>query len=55
MNLDKIFGFLVPKDRKFFPLFIQAADNLVVSSELLIKLMRDNDISERELYIKQIK
>jgi predicted phosphate transport protein (TIGR00153 family) len=55
MNLDKFFGFLVPKDRKFFPLFIEAADNLVVSSELLIKLMGENDLEQREVYIKLIK
>lgn len=55
MNLDKIFGFLVPKDRFFFPLFIEAADNLVAASELLIKLMGENDLNEREVYIKQIK
>ena len=55
MNLDKIFGFLVPKDRKFFPFFIEAADNLVVSSELLIKLMGENDLAQREVYIKLIK
>jgi len=55
MNLDKIFGFLVPKDRKFFPLFNEAADNLVMASELLIKLMGENDLIQREVYIRQIK
>ena len=55
MNLDKFFGFLVPKDRKFFPLFIEAADNLVVASDLLIKLMGENDLAEREVFIKLIK
>ncbi len=55
MILDKIFGFLVPKDRKFFPLFNEAADNLVLASELLIKLMGENDLTQREVYIKEIK
>lgn len=55
MNLDKFFGFLVPKDRKFFPLFNQAADNLVLASELLVKLMGENDLVQREVYIKRIK
>lgn len=55
MNLDKIFGFLVPKDRKFFPLFNEAADNLVLASELLVTLMGENDLIRREVYIKQIK
>jgi uncharacterized protein len=55
MNLDKIFGFLLPKDRKFFPLFNDAADNLVLASELLIKLIRENDLTKREDYIHTIK
>jgi len=55
MNLDKIFGFLLPKDHKFFPLFNEAADNLVLSSELLIKLIRENDLPKRENYIHEIK
>jgi predicted phosphate transport protein (TIGR00153 family) len=55
MILDKIFGFLVPKDRKFFPLFIEAADNLVVASDLLIKLMGENNLAEREVYGKLIR
>jgi uncharacterized protein len=55
MNLDKIFGFLLPKDHKFFPLFNEAADNLVLASELLIKLIRENDFTKREEYIRQIK
>ena len=55
MNLDKIFGFLLPKDSKFFPLFNEAADNLVLASELMIKLIRENDLSKREDYIQLIK
>ena len=55
MKLDKIFNFLVPKDRKFFPLFNDAADNLVLASELLIKLVRERDLSQRFEYMKQIK
>jgi len=55
MNLDKIFGFLLPKDRKFFPLFNEAADNLVLASELLIKLIRENDFIKGEDYIRMIK
>ena len=55
MKLDKIFGFLVPKDRKFFPLFNEAADNLVLASELLIKLVREADLNKRQDYMKAIK
>lgn len=55
MKLDTIFGFLVPKDRKFFPLFNDAADNMVMASELLIKLVRERDLNHRLEYMKQIK
>lgn len=55
MKLDKIFSFLVPKDKKFFPLFIQAAENLVLTSELLVKLIRENDLQKREEYVTAIK
>jgi uncharacterized protein len=55
MKLDKIFSFLVPKDRKFFPLFNKAAENLVYTSELLIKLIREGDLEKRLVYIKAIK
>jgi len=55
MILDKIFGFLVPKDRKFFPMFNEAADNLVYASELLGKLIRENDLQKREEYKLLIK
>jgi predicted phosphate transport protein (TIGR00153 family) len=55
MKLDKIFSFLVPKDRKFFPLFNLAADNLVLASELLIKLIRETDLEKRLEYMKAIK
>lgn len=55
MKLDSIFSFMVPKDRKFFPLFNDAADNLVLASELLIKLVREHDLSQRLVYISQIR
>jgi uncharacterized protein Yka (UPF0111/DUF47 family) len=54
MELDRIFSFLVPKDRKFFPLFNEVADNLVVSSELFIKLLDESDQIKRTEFIKAI-
>lgn len=54
MELDRIFSFLVPKDRKFFPLFNEVADNLVVASELFIKLLGEVDLAKRMEYIKAI-
>lgn len=55
MKLDRIFSFLVPKDRKFFPLFIEAAENLTATSQLLIHLIREKDIDKRAEFIKAIK
>lgn len=55
MKLGKIFGFLVPKDRKFFPLFNDAADNLVHSSELLKKLVNETNSSSRQELVNQIR
>jgi predicted phosphate transport protein (TIGR00153 family) len=55
MELDRIFSFLVPKDRKFFPLFNEVAENLVLASDLLIKLLAEPDLNKRSEYIKAIK
>lgn len=35
MSINSIFQFLVPKDKKFFPLFEQATQNLVILAETL--------------------
>jgi predicted phosphate transport protein (TIGR00153 family) len=55
MKLKEIFGFLVPEDRRFFPLFSEAADNLVLASELLIKLVREHHPGARMEYLEQIR
>jgi len=55
MKLDKIFQALVPKEKKFFPLLENAADNLVSCSELFIKLIKIENIEERLPVIIQIK
>jgi uncharacterized protein len=55
MKLDTIFSFLVPKDRKFFPLFIEAADNVVFASELLVKLIKESNSQTRQGYITSIR
>jgi hypothetical protein len=54
MKLDRIFSFLVPKDHKFFPLFIVAVDNLVYTSELLVALFEEVDLDKRQQLIFQI-
>lgn len=50
-----LFNFMVPKDRKFFPMFTSAADNMVETSELLIKLIRESNVELRREYINAIK
>ena len=53
MKLDKIFSFLVRKTQ-ILPLFNDAADNLVLASELLIKLVRERILPKTGVH-KQIK
>ena len=53
MTLNNIFQFLVPKDKKFFPLFEQASANLVVLAETLHEAVNAPN-SERENYFKKI-
>jgi len=53
MNLNSLFQFLVPKDKKFFPLFDQAAVNLVLLAETLHEAVNAPK-SEREEYFSKI-
>jgi uncharacterized protein len=53
MSLNSIFQFLVPKDKKFFPLFEQAASNLIVLAETLHEAVNAPK-EEREDYYKKI-
>ena len=53
MSINSIFQFLVPKDKKFFPLFEQASLNLVVLAETLHEAVNAPK-EEREEYYKKI-
>lgn len=55
MMLKEVIGFFLPEDRKFFPLLTNAADNLVLATELLIKMVREHEATRRLDYIQQIK
>lgn len=55
MGIGKIFQVLVPKDRKFQPLFEQAADNVVKAAVLLNQLFLCNDEEKKANIIKEIK
>ncbi len=53
MSLNNIFQFLVPKDKKFFPLFEQATQNLVLIAETLHEAV-NLPKNEREAHFKRI-
>jgi predicted phosphate transport protein (TIGR00153 family) len=54
MRLDNFLQFLVPKDKKFFPLFEQATANLVKTSKVLCELVNTDDVKKRKEYIREI-
>jgi len=53
MSLNSIFQFLVPKDKKFFPLFEQASANLILLAETLHEAVNAPK-SEREEYYRKV-
>ncbi|WP_396158160.1 DUF47 domain-containing protein [Flavobacterium sp.] len=53
MSLNNIFQFLVPKDKKFFPLFEQAAAGLILLAEALHEAVNAPK-AEREEYFRRI-
>jgi len=55
MSLNSIFQYFVPKDKKvFFPLFEQAANNVVNMANTLVQTVNSNSPETREELIKQI-
>ena len=54
MSANSIFQFLVPKDRKFYPLFEEASANLVVISKVLYEMMSTSNVDKRKILIRQI-
>lgn len=55
MNLDKILQIFVVKEKRFFPLFISSAENIVKAASLLVELAREEDPDERHLLSHRIK
>jgi len=53
MSINSIFQFLVPKDKKFFPLFEQAAQNLVLLAQTLHEAV-NLPKNEREVLFKRV-
>jgi predicted phosphate transport protein (TIGR00153 family) len=55
MSLNSVFQYFVPKDKKvFFPLFEQAASNVVDMANILVEAVRTDDIDTRELLYSKI-
>lgn len=55
MSLNSIFQYFVPKDKKvFFPLFEQAAGNVVTMATLLVEVVNALDVKNREELYQQI-
>lgn len=55
MSLNSIFQYFVPKDKKtFFPLFEQAASNVVAMSTVLVEAVNSTNPSTREELFRQI-
>lgn len=57
MKLDKLFQFLVPKDRKFFPLFTDASSNLVsctLEFQQMLNSVTDDEKAERAKKVKKL-
>lgn len=54
MSLNSIFQYFVPKDRKFFPLFEQASENLIKLSQALYEAVHTTDEAKKDELIKHI-
>ncbi len=52
MSLNAIFQFLVPKDKKFFPLFEQATHNLILLAEAVNEVVNAPKDKREEYFIK---
>ncbi|HLN53092.1 MAG TPA: DUF47 family protein [Lentimicrobium sp.] len=55
MKLDKFFQLLVPKDKKFYPLFCQASANLVECTRTFQELLQTTEEEKRNELVKEIK
>jgi uncharacterized protein len=54
MSLNSVLQFLVPKDKKFFPLFEQATGNLIKLADTLRAAVTTNDLTRRKELFKEI-
>ena len=55
MSLNSFFQFFVPKEKKFYPLYIQQADYINKASKLLRKMITETNLEQLEIQKKEIK
>ena len=54
MSANSIFQYLIPKDRKFYPLFEEASANLVAISKVLLEGLSAPTLEKRIPFIRKI-
>ena len=54
MSLNNIFQYFIPKDKKFFPLFEEAANNLIMLGDSLKEVVNTDDLDRRKELFKHI-
>ena len=55
MKISRLLQYLVPKEKKFYPLFEEAADYIVKAAVLLNKLLLIDDENEKAIIMRSIK
>lgn len=55
MNIDKFLQLFVVKEKRFFPLFIDSADNIRKAAQLLVEQTRTDDRDQRRMLAHRIK
>lgn len=55
MKFDNFLQLFVVKEKRFFPLFIKSAENIVKAATLLIEQTKETDPDERRIYAKRVK
>ncbi len=55
MNIDKILQLFVVKEKRFFPLFVQSAENIKKAAALLLEQTKEEDADTRRIYAHRIK
>lgn len=54
MSLNSIFQYFVPKDKKFFPLFEQAGNNLIEMSKLLKDIVNSSNSEKKKEFTRKM-